>query len=129
MAKSKHEYRFTFIGRVSCLNLPNTTILPPMHGKSLAIELSKHNVYISSSVNDPGPNHILEAIACGLPTYAYSEGGGAKEFVGDSHVYSGWDELESILINKNFCQNNVKLNSWKECARSYFELSSGIMPK
>ena len=84
MAK-KDLIEFTYIGRHRN-TFQNTRCIEPCTGSSLAKRLQGHDVYISGSRFDPGPNHILEAISVGLPTYVHADGGGAVEFAGRDHV-------------------------------------------
>ena len=115
------EYTFTYIGR-SQSAIANTNMIPPTFGSDLGKKLSRHDVYVSASRFDPGPNHIIESLACNIPTYAYIEGGGACEMVGPQHVYTDFSHLTRMLLEKNFRSNHglVPLN-WEECIAQYFE--------
>lgn len=61
-------------------------------------------------------------ISCGLPTYAYFEGGGACEFVGKDHVFSSIDELKNLLLTKDFKQNLTVFDSWEQMSEKYADL-------
>ena len=112
------NFTFTYIGR-DLGTFKNTSVLSPLCGVALGEQLSKYDVYISGSLYDPGPNHILESIACGLPTYAIQNGGGASEFVGNDHTYSDIHELFKILETGNFSKNKLYVGSWKSCIEKY----------
>ena len=99
MAK-KDLIEFTYIGRHRN-TFQNTRCIDPCTGSELAKRLQGHDVYISGSRFDPGPNHILEAIAVGLPTYVHSAGGGAVEFAGRAHTFSNLSELEELILGNN----------------------------
>jgi hypothetical protein len=116
----KNLINFTYIGRHRN-SFDNTKIVEPCHGKKLAKELSSHNVYISGSRFDPGPNHILEALSADLPTYVHIDGGGAVEFAGKNHTFKNLNELENLILNKNFKKNDYIPISWKECIENYLE--------
>ena len=119
VAEHPDRFNFTYIGRHKC-DFKNTTVIRPLSGKALGDELGKHDVYVSASRFDPGPNHILEALACELPTYVHSDGGGAVEFAGVDHSYSSWDELKSTLLNGSFTKNKAFVPpSWKDCINEY----------
>jgi len=119
--KNKEGYSFTYVGR-SHAPLPNSEIVSPMAGSELGKLLSSFDVYISASRWDPGPNHIIESLACGLPTYAHVDGGGASEFVGSSHVYSNEKELIELLESNSFIKNaSFTPNSWDETIKVYLE--------
>ena len=119
---SNKDFSFTYIGRTKS-DFKNTKVVPPTFGKDLGEKLGKYDVYISASRYDPGPNHIIESLACEIPTYAHSDSGGAVEMVGKSHVYGSFEELKRILLQKKFDANAglLKPVSWKECMKEYFE--------
>jgi len=118
------RFSFTYVGRERG-NFSNCRVIPPIYGKDLAEELSRHDVYVSGSRNDPGPNHILESIAVGLPTYSHVEGGGAVEFVGSNHVYKNFSELESILQSAKFEKNSNTTYRWSESMKNFWNILLG----
>jgi len=111
-------FDFTYIGRERG-TFKNTKVIRPLHGKRLGEELSKYDVYVSASRFDPGPNHVLESIACGIPTYVCADGGGCVEFAGPEYVYSSWEELTSILREGIFHRNTEPVGDWKSCIEEY----------
>lgn len=114
------DYTFTYIGR-ELGTFKNANIIEPLFGLDLAKELSKYDVYISGSKYDPGPNHILESLACKLPTIVCKDGGGAVEFT-SNNVYDSLKDLENILIkNKYSFQTDIEIYSWKNCILKYSE--------
>jgi len=113
--------KFTYIGRHRG-SFDNTELIEPCHGEKLAKELAGHDVYISGSRFDPGPNHILEALAVGLPAYVHANGGGAVEFAGKSHTFKNLAELEKLILNKNFKKNEYDPITWKECIENYLKV-------
>jgi len=112
---------FTYIGRDRG-TFSNSKTIPPLHGQALAEELSKYDVYVSASRNDPGPNHVLEALAVGLPTYVHAEGGGGVEFVDQEHVYKNFFEIEKILLEKNILKNSKIPMKWEDSMKSFWEI-------
>lgn len=114
------EYQFTYIGR-DRQTFKNTNVVRPLSGKRLGEELGKHDVYVSASRFDPGPNHITEAISCGLPTYVHEKGGGAVEFAGADHAYSDWEALQALLLEAKFTKNSTQFGSWKDCIEQYVQ--------
>jgi len=116
--KDNKEYTFTYIGRERG-TFKNTIIVKPLYGKELGNELSKYDVYISASRNDPGPNHILESLRCNIPTYVHTEGGGCVEFAGTDYSYSNFNELTTILKKKNFIMNDINnLSTWNQAMKN-----------
>jgi hypothetical protein len=122
------KFAFTYIGRHQC-DFKHTTVVRPLAGHALGQELGKHDVYVSASRFDPGPNHILEALSCGLPTYVHKDGGGCVEFAGNVGVYSDWDQLRLLLnvsnpklLNKFTVKepfNPFTLRGWTPCVQEY----------
>ncbi len=59
------------------------------------------DAYLMTKHNDPCPNTVLEALACGLPV-VYSRSGGVPELVGDCGVglkcEESWEEAKSPLL-------------------------------
>ena len=117
--KINSNYTFTYIGR-DLGTFKNSKIIDPLFGEALGIELSKYDIYISGSLFDPGPNHIIESVSCEMPTYAIENGGGAVEFVGKDNVYKDKNELEKILLSKNYKNNETYFYTWEECMKNYF---------
>lgn len=114
---------FTYIGRHKC-DFKHTRVLRPISGKALGDELGRHDVYVSASRWDPGPNHCLEALACELPTFVHGDGGGCVEFAGAAQAYNDWDELREFLTTARPGQimKNVgptPLRDWQTCVHEY----------
>lgn len=120
------DFTFTYIGRARG-KFRNTKVVGPLHGQELGDELGKYDVYVSASRFDPGPNHILEALACDLPTFVHKDGGGCVEFAGVDHSYEDWDGLQSLLTGTAWQHNNaIKLPSWSDCIKRYADFAESI---
>ena len=117
---SSASYTFTYIGRDRG-TFKNTNVIAPLFGKELGEELGKYDIYISGTRHDPGPNHILESLSCKIPTYTFSDGGGAVEFVGQDHIFESWESLYRILESKRFKTNSMSPVSWNECIKKYIK--------
>jgi glycosyltransferase involved in cell wall biosynthesis len=116
VAKNK-KYTFTYIGR-ELGTFKNTNVIKPLFGKDLGKELSKYDVYVSGSKFDPGPNHILESISCNLPVIVCKDGGGAVEFT-NKNIYNNLEELQSMILSKQYETASDFTTSWKECILRY----------
>jgi glycosyltransferase involved in cell wall biosynthesis len=118
----QREFTFTYIGR-DRKTFKNTNVVKPLFGKALGEELGKYDFYVSASRFDPGPNHCLEALSCGIPTYVHKDGGGCVEFVGTDHVYTDWDDLQSILTMGDPFANDrgTQLLTWEESIKQYLK--------
>ena len=118
------DFTFTYIGRERG-TFKNTTVIAPIHGKTLGHKLGSFDVYVSASRYDPGPNHIIEAVACDLPTYTILNGGGACEFAGPDGVYKNFEELVKKLEAKNFEAAKPYDGwpiTWESCAARFFDV-------
>lgn len=121
----KDHFTYTYIGR-SQYQFKNSNHIQPLYGKELGEELGKYDVYISATYSDPGPNHIIESIACNIPTYAFNFGGGAAEFVGNDHLFENINDLAKLLFSKNFQKNVIKFNDWNTCIQEYIKIIKNL---
>lgn len=117
------NYTFTYIGRTKS-QFNNSQLIEPTFGKNLGDILSRYDIYVSGTKYDPGPNHIIESIACNIPTYAHINSGGAVEMVGEHFTFSSFEELIGLIQSKNFEKNKNKLevDDWENCMKKYFDL-------
>jgi hypothetical protein len=115
------EFKFTYIGRDRG-TFKNSTVISPLFGAHLGTELRKGDVYISASRFDPGPNHIIEALALQIPVFVHIDGGGAVEFAGSDSIYSNFDELSNKLKTKQFPNIKGWDISWEDCVNNYFQI-------
>lgn len=131
----KNGSRFHYIGRHRpTLKGKNTYITPPCHGhelgKALGDPTQAHNVYISGSRFDPGPNHILEALACGLEVWVHADGGGSVEFAGQNHAFRTEEELVKVLERKSYGlsePNTFVPPTWRDCIQSYVDYMETLL--
>ena len=114
--KNSDTFEFIFIGK----NIPDmfnhVPIIGPYFGKELSINLNDCHIYITDSKFDSCPNHVLEAICCGLPILYSNVDGGAKELCTMSsldigEIYNSFDELiekmNKIINNYDYYRNNI----------------------
>ena len=119
----RDNIEFTYIGRHRD-TFKNANCVEPLSGIGLANELLRHDIYISGSRYDPGPNHVLESLALGLPTYVHAEGGGSIEFaessLGDAKTFKCFDDLEKIINKDIHYQNSYIPEPWNACMTKLF---------
>lgn len=122
------DFTFTYIGRHQN-SFTNTNCIDPIFGKELGKELARYDVYVSASEYENCPNHILESLSCEIPTYALAgERGAASSYlVGDEFCFDGWEELQEILLDKYYPNNEYKVFSWKECIEQYQNVYRNIL--
>ena len=114
------RYTFTYIGR-DLGTFKNTEVIKPLSGRKLGSKLSTYDVYVSGTIADPGPNHILEALSCRLPTYVLDSGGGSVEFAGIDHSFSSFKCFIS-KITKEISKNSFIPGDWQNCIESYADI-------
>lgn len=74
----KNGHTFTFIGRKP--DNVKLNVIGPLNEHELAVELPKYDVYVTASEAEAGANHVLEAIASGLPVIFSVKGGSIPEY-------------------------------------------------
>mgnify|MGYP001224897030 CR=1 FL=1 len=71
----KDKITFTYIGRISNKQkFNNTRFIKPLNGNALSKQISKHHIYVTGSLNEPGGNHQNEGALCGLPLLYINSG-------------------------------------------------------
>jgi glycosyltransferase involved in cell wall biosynthesis len=79
MLDEQDDFEFTYVGRKpDNINFKNH--IEPISASELAIELPKHDIYITASIEEAGANHVLEGLACGLPVVYHEEGGSINDY-------------------------------------------------
>jgi lipopolysaccharide biosynthesis glycosyltransferase len=127
--KVTKSYEFVFIGK----NVPEMFKEVPITGPYVGLELSNSirncHIYITDSIFDSCPNHVIEAISCGLPILYRKHEGGARELcelfpkkIGES--YSNLEELieKLVMIRKNYNEYKTNVLEYTQ----YFELNKQI---
>jgi len=132
----KNKIEFTFIGNLpKNLNLKNTHHIKPLAGLALAQQLKQHHVYITASLFEPGPMHVLEAIACGLPVL-YRPSGSLTEYIGSAGLaFSSKADflpaLKKITAEYTSWQKNAAAHSASsnDTAQAYLDLLANLTPR
>jgi len=127
--KGTNNYEFVFIGK----NVPEMFKEVPITGPYVGLELSNAirdcQIYITDSIFDSCPNHVIEAISCGIPILYRKHEGGARELcelfpkkIGES--YSNLEELveKLVMIRKKYAEYKSNMDEYAK----YFELSKQI---
>ena len=114
ISKNK-EYSFTYIGRLpEKMNFDNIKHIPALgDNKKIGRLLSENSIYLTASEEEAGANHVLEAMAAGLPVVYHAHGGSIPEYCSGYGVeYNDFNELlqamKSIVINYNYFRKKVK---------------------
>ena len=123
---------FTFIGRAP-KNLNLTHHIDPLDVDGLIEELPKHNVYISASKHEAGANHVLEAIALGLPVLYHTDGGSINEYCKNSGIsYTKFNDIVDIILNRTGELKSISsainyTKSSEDAAKEYVKVLEGAI--
>lgn len=76
----KDMFEFVFIGNIPLgFSFRNARVIPPLSGEALGDELRQCHLYLTGTRHEPGGNHYIEAMLCGLPV-VYLESGSTGEY-------------------------------------------------
>ena len=123
-------YRFTFVGRVNKdYNFETSTVIEPKPKEFLSKILSKQHIYLTASEEEAGANHVLEAMAAGLPVVYSQDGGSVPEYCeGYGVEYHDFKSMiaaiEKIAFSYEYYKNKVLSydDSCEKLADKYVEL-------
>jgi hypothetical protein len=105
---------FTYIGNLpDGAQLPNSRVVPPLHGHALADELRLHHLYVTGSENEPAGMHHIEGALCGLPLI-YRRSGALPEYCSDFGI--GFDGLDFPAALTTMM---MTYHVWADRTRSY----------
>lgn len=122
-----NDIEFTYIGRAPS-NVSFKNYIPPMTAEALAGELPTHDIYLTASRAEAGANHVLEAMACGLPVAYTKLGGSIEEYCDGFGVgFDGTAEgakraIDKIVDRKN---KNVFTRTIDEAVDEYMKVVVG----
>tara|TARA_Y100001937_G_C7131732_1_gene337837 strand:+ start:2004 stop:2948 length:945 start_codon:yes stop_codon:yes gene_type:complete len=116
------EFEFTYAGRLpDGLSLSNYK--PPVGARLVAKELQKNDIYVTASIEEAGANHVLEALAVGLPVVYHKDGGSINNYC---HKYGEeFSSFEEMLESIRKIASNYK--SYKEKTLEYKVDNSSIV--
>lgn len=123
--------KFTFIGRKPD-NISLTNYILPQDIDGLVSKLPEHHIYVTASKQEAGANHVLEAIALGLPVLYHKDGGSINEYCKDyGMAYESFDDLIRIIENKrgelqSIANSSSYQRSSKNMAEEYVDLFESI---
>ena len=134
--KWKNKIKFTYIGNYpKNLKYYNTSFVKPLHGKKLALELLKHDIYINASINEPGGQSHIEAAMCGLPILYRNSGGIIDTSKNYGVSFNNQEDLERSLkkIINNYAYFKKKLLKYpftsELCCKNYSRLFNLLIKK
>lgn len=112
------QFELTYIGRYNNqYKHDGWRLIEPVDKVSLSQMLPSHDVYLTASVEEAGANHVLEAMAAGLPVIYHNDGGSICEYCSNIGIgFSSNEEFESAI--KKLVHN---FKHYKEKALNYNE--------
>lgn len=123
------KYEMTFVGN-SPIKFKNIKWIKPVNSKKLAEMLKQNDIYITASQKDPCSNSLIEALSCGLPVVALSDGGHPELVQRGGELFRGKEDIiERINIVANsysYYQSKFPLFSMQKVAREYHEFVQKI---
>jgi len=118
------EYDYTFIGN-SPVEFDNIHMMGRLNSKEIAEYLKNSDIFISASQHDACSNSILEALSCGLPVIALSDGGntelekyGITLFMKEEEILYQLEHLKKSIFPYNI---KIKTKNIKKIAHEYIE--------
>lgn len=134
--ENSDKFEFIFIGRKFNDNFTDPPlIVGPYKEYDLAEYLRSCDIYITASIYDACPMHVLEGLSCGLPMLYLDHEGGVKNIceMNKNKVGESFEDFDTLLEALNriinnydyYCQNvkkNIKLYNSKECYDKYLNL-------
>ena len=127
-----YKFEFVYMGRKPS-GVEFRNYVPPQDVSGIIKALSKSHVYLTASRKEAGANHVLEALAMGLPVLYHEDGGSINEYCRDFGVsFSSYEVLtvtledkfeELVKIAKRMSYNKKLSNS----AREYVDLFEEIV--
>jgi hypothetical protein len=131
----KNKISFTYIGRLpKNFKFINTRVLEPLFKENLAKEISRHHIYVTGSINEPGGNHQNEGALSGLPLL-YRGSGCFPEYCkgyGVEFTYDNFEKsLKKIIKRYKFYKEKIKHypHTSNRCMKQYEKLFKNLISK
>lgn len=129
--KYSDKIDFTYIGRYNDnYSSKGINLIEPINSKELSKKLLEYDVYLTASLEEAGANHVLEAMAAGLPILYRVGGGSINEYcygMGEEYSdlnHSNIEEYIEKLTNKKY---NTYKNSMKLAMHSYERVVNEVL--
>lgn len=123
------KYKITFVGN-SPIKFKNIKWIRPVYSKKLAEILKQNDIYITASQKDPCSNSLIEALSCGLPVVALSDGGHPELVKKGGELFKNKEDIiatiEKVSKNYHYYQSKIPIFSMGKIARDYYEFAQRI---
>ena len=107
-------------------------MISPVGVSDLNRMLPKYDIYLTASEEEAGANHVLEAMAAGLPILYRENGGSINEYCKDYGIeYKKLDDLIKKIqqVDSNFAYEKEKVLKYCETANNTIEEYIGIIKR
>jgi len=105
------DFQFTFIGRIpEGFKFKNSKYIEPIGNNEHLAELMAHSdIYVTASEEEAGANHVLEAVASGLPILFHESGGSIVNYCKDYGLpFGSFQTFQDALVNMKDSYNDHK---------------------
>jgi len=123
------SYEFTFAGN-SPIRFKNIRQLGPLDSFRLAEEIRGHDIFITSSIDDPCSNSLIEALHCGLPAVVRNSGGHPEIIRRAGVVFNDKGDvlaaIDKLAGSYQFYASSINLPHMDETGDRYYKLIEGI---
>tara|TARA_R110002020_G_scaffold191209_10_gene391043 strand:- start:3292 stop:4236 length:945 start_codon:yes stop_codon:yes gene_type:complete len=132
---NEKKVKFTYVGRYSSeYNKSGIEVIKPVGVDTLNTILPEHDFYLTASEEEAGANHVLEAMAAGLPVLYRKNGGSINEYC--KSYGAEYDEIEDLIskirdLDSNSAAEKKKVLKYSGTARDtikeYMEILEGVL--
>jgi len=124
--KNSTQLSFTYIGRKP-EGVSFSDCHDPMDISGLIDNIGSKDVYITASKHEAGANHVLEAMALGLPVLYHDDGGSIPEYCeGRGYSFSSLEDVIKILDDdkklKDMSEFSLYQRDSSDMAKEYVDL-------
>lgn len=114
----ENNFELTYIGRYNNqFSHDGWKLIEPVDKVALSHMLPKHDIYLTASIEEAGANHVLEAMAAGLPVLYHRDGGSICEYC--SNIGIGFSSNKEFEYSIKKLVHNFK--HYKEKTLDYNE--------
>jgi glycosyltransferase involved in cell wall biosynthesis len=116
---------FTFIGRLpEGFRFANSNYHEATGDEELLAKIiSENDIYLTASREEAGANHVLEAMACGLPIVFHENGGSISEYCADYGLQ--YNDLPSMIQKISEIKENYL--TFKNSVLNYNDTIDGVI--
>ena len=123
--RKNNKFIFTYIGRIpNGISFDNH--IQPLDVDGLLQELPRHDFYFTASEEEAGANHVLEAMAVGLPVFYNDAGGSIVEYCrGQGFSFQTFSDFKNLIETKFEAISKLRVSysrTMEQLVREYLEV-------